>query len=329
MAKGNNQKLKLYYLTKIFREKTDEEHGLSMAEIIQELDKYGVSAERKSVYDDMITLNDAGIEIIGIKTGKNYYYHLATRRYELPELKLLVDCIQSSKFISARKSKELISKIESNASIFQAKQLQRQVYVANRVKTMNESVYYAIDAIHEAIADNKKVAFKYFQWNEKKEATLRKEGAFYKVSPWALTWDDEYYYLIAFDSEANMIKHYRVDKMLKISSVDEPREGKKLFKSFDLASYMKKRFSMFDGPETTVRFELDNSMAGVMIDRFGRDLTFIPKGKKKSSVSVEVAVSNSFICWVFSLGDKVKIVSPPEVVNMVKDKIEELNNQYK
>ena len=219
MAKGANQKLKLFRLINIMLEKTDDHHSITMSEILRALEAYEITAERKSIYADFAMMEDLGIEVIGEQVGKQYYYHVASRQFEIAELKLLVDAIQSSKFITERKSNELIKKLESLASEHEAKQLQRQVYVAGRIKTMNESIYYNIDAIHAAIGLNQQIKFQYFHWNVKKEMELRKDGAFYQVSPWALCWDNENYYMIAYDAEAEKIKHYRVDKMIKIAIV--------------------------------------------------------------------------------------------------------------
>lgn len=319
MARGNNQKLKLFYLGKILYEETDENHGLTMPQIIDRLDSFGISAERKSIYSDFEALETLfGVEIICDHVGRQHFYHLSSRLFELPELKLLVDAIQSSKFITLKKSKELISKVESLSSNYEAKELQRQVFVQNRIKTMNESIYYSVDAINSAISSNHKVAFRYFNWNVKKEMELRHDGKLYTVSPWALTWDDENYYMIGYDSEADMIKHYRVDKMLEISELGAKREGRKLFKSFDLAAYAKKSFGMFSGEEQLVKLQVDNEMAGVIIDRFGLDVTFLPKDKKTSYVMVSVAVSDAFFGWVFGLGGGVRIAGPSSVSRKAK-----------
>ncbi len=216
MAKGTNQKLKLMYLMKILLEKTDEGHSITMPEIIESLKAYDITAERKSIYADMEALRTYGMDIIGEQKNKTYYYHVGNRQFELAELKLLVDSVQSSKFITAKKSNELIKKIEGFASKYEAKQLQRQVFVTERIKTMNESIYYNVDKIHAAIGANVKIKFQYFQWNVDKKMELRHASEFYYISPSALSWDNENYYLIGFDSEAYMIKHYRVDKMLTI-----------------------------------------------------------------------------------------------------------------
>lgn len=328
MPKGANQKFKLYYLMKIMLEKTDDEHSITMPEILTELERYQVSAERKSIYADLQDLEKLGVEVIGEQVGRTYYYHVGSRQFELPELKLLVDSIQSSKFITARKSNELIRKLESLCSEYEAKKLQRQVYVSGRIKTMNESIYYNVDSIHNAITENKKIMFQYFQWNLKKEMELRHNGEMYHISPWGLSWNDENYYLVGYDSEDQMIKHYRVDKMLKIRMSDEPREGKKYFEKFDIGTYSRKNFSMFGGKEERVKLLMDNQMAGVVIDRFGKDVSMVPVDDNHFSISVDVVVSQQFFGWVFALGKGVKIIGPESVVQQVNQEIKRLVEQY-
>ncbi len=328
MAKGNNQKLKLLYLMKIFLEKTDEDHPITMPEIISSLSAYDVTAERKSIYADIEALRIFGLDIIGEKNNKRFEYYVGSRDFELAELKLLVDSVQSSKFITVKKSNELIKKIEGFASTHQAKQLHRQVYVAERIKTMNESIYYNVDEIYSGIAKNVKIRFKYFMWNVDKETEFRKNGDYYCISPWALTWDDENYYMIGFDNEAGIIKHYRVDKMLNIELTDEKREGKELFKEFDMAVYAKKVFGMFDGKEQNVKIRFNNRLAGVVIDRFGKNLNFIKVDNEHFDINVKVCVSKQFLGWIISLGEDVRIISPDNVVDMMKDEIKRLSEQY-
>ena len=327
MAKSSNQKLKILYLMKIFLEKTDTDHSLTLAEIIDELQKYDISAERKSLYDDIETLRAYGIDIETVRDTRVRYY-VAGRLFELPELKLLVDAVQASKFITARKSGELIKKLESFSSTYEAMKLQRQVYVANRIKTMNESIYYNVDFIHSAINDNKKITFKYYEWTPEKEKKLRHGGALYCVSPWALTWDDEYYYMIAYDSQAECIKHYRVDKMVNIGVTEDMREGSQMFDDFDMALYSKQVFGMFGGELTTVLLECDNSLAGVIIDRFGTDVTIMP-GNDKFTASVRVMVSPTFISWALGFGGKLKILSPDFVAQRLIDTANEALELYK
>lgn len=328
MAKGANQKLKLLYLMKLFLERTDETHSITMPEIISYLESCDISAERKSIYSDIEALRDYGLDIIGEQKDKTYSYSVASRQFELPELKLLVDSVQSSKFITAKKTNKLIKKIEGLASKYEASQLQRQVYVAQRIKTMNETIYYNVDTVHTAISSGKKITFQYFQWNVKKEMELRHNGEYYNISPWALSWDDENYYLIGYDSESGKIKHYRVDKMLKISITEEKREGKEHFEKFNMAQYTNKMFGMFSGEERKVKLEVDNKLAGVIIDRFGKEVTFFKTDEKHFTVNLNVAVSNQFLSWIVALGDNVKIVAPDDVVEQMKDLVKRLAVQY-
>lgn len=328
MAKSSNQKLKLVYLMKILLEKTDETHSITMSEIIDALQVYGIGAERKSLYDDLETLRVYGMDIIGTQEDRKYYYHVGNRQFELAELKLLVDSVQSAKFITEGKSNELIKKIEGLASQYEASQLHRQVFVNGRVKTMNESIYYNVDRIHTAIAENSRIRFRYFQWNVDKEMELRHNGAVYEVSPWALSWDDENYYLIAYDSIQGIIKHFRVDKMLNIESSGEQREGKQMFKSFNMAAYARKTFGMYGGVEEWVRIKCDNSLAGVMIDRFGKDVSMTRLNEKQFVATVDVAVSRQFMAWVIGLGDGAEIIGPESVVDEMRKEIKRLAGQY-
>ena len=328
MPKGTNQKFKLYRLAQIMLEQTDDEHYITMPEIKEALARYDITADRKSIYADLRDLEVLGIEVEGEPVGKGYHYHVVSRPFELPELKLLVDAIQSSKFITEKKTNALIRKLEKQVSRYEAMKLQRQVFVSGRIKTMNESIYYTVDAIHNAISENKKIRFQYYQWNVKKEMELRRDGAWYHISPWGLSWDDENYYLVGYDSDAGEIRHYRVDKMLHIRMSDEPREGKEHFRKLDMADYSKKSFGMFGGKEQRVKLLVDNSLAGVIIDRFGKEVMMIPADPEHFTVNVIVMVSSVFLGWVFSLGERVKILGPEEVVGKMREEGERLVRQY-
>ena len=325
---AENQKLKMLYLLKIFYEDTDDSNFLTMQEIIQKLESNGVMADRKTLYVDFDELRRFGVDIIMEKIGRNSYYHIGSRNFELPELKLLVDAVQSARGITNKKSGELIKKLEGMVSKYEAKQLNRQVFIAGRIKTMNESVYYNIDSIHAAISTDRQIKFKYYKWDLQKKMKLRKEGDWFQVSPWVLIWDNEYYYLIAYDAENNKIKHYRVDKMLKITLVDEKREGKEQYKKFDITRYSKSLFGMFGGEETKVTLEAENSMVSVIIDRFGKDIIINTVDQDHFRTTVNVSVSSQFLGWIMALGDKVKIVGPDEVVEQMKSEISRLMNQY-
>ena len=224
MPKGTNQKFKLYRLAQIMQKQTDDDHYITMPEIMEELAKYDVTADRKSIYTDLRDLSVLGVEVEGEPVGNRYHYHVVNRAFKLLELKLLIDAIRSSKFITEKKTNALIKKLEMLVSKYDVQKLQRQVYVSGRIKTMNESIYYTVDTIHNAISENKKVKFQYYQWNVKNEMELRHDGAWYHISPWGLSWDNENYYLVGYDSDAEKIKHYRVDKMLHIKLSNENRE---------------------------------------------------------------------------------------------------------
>ena len=321
MPKGTNQKLKLYRLALIMTELTDDEHMITMPEIQKELAKYEITADRKSLYDDLEALQILGIEVKGEKVGRKFYYHVSNKQFEIAELKLLVDAIQSSKFITAKKSKELIDKLNTFASKYEADQLNRQVVVQGRVKTMNESIYYFVDDVHRAIAENRQISFEYMKWDINKTMVPRREES-YVVSPWALTWDDENYYLIAYDEEAGCIKHFRVDKLKSIRILKDKRIGKNKFKELDLAKYSKMNFGMFHGDPTKVKIAFQKELVGVFLDRFGRDIPINPSDKKDwYETYVDVAVSDQFLGWVFALGSDVKLLGPKNVIDKFKEDI--------
>lgn len=317
-----NQKLRILYLMRLLLEQTDEKCGLSAGEIMAALGEQGIRVERKTLYDDLEALRVFGMDIQKQK-GKETRYHVFSREFELPELKLLVDAVQGSKFITHKKSIELIQKLESLASRQEARQLQRQVYVAGRIKAMNESIYYAVDMIHEAISTDSKISFRYFDWNVEKEKVLRHDGKVYTVSPWALTWDDENYYLIAYDNEYGEIRHYRVDKMVEMAVLDERRDGADVFRNFDMAQYSKKTFGMFGGKAETVTIRCKNKLAGIMVDRFGRDVVFTRTDSEHFEIHVEVVASPLFFTWIMNFGADIEIVSPAHVrtafVNLAKE----------
>ena len=318
MPKQSNQKLKLLYLTKILLEKTDDKHGLSCSQIISELSKYGITAERKAIYSDMEALRAFGIDIVDVHQGKSVLYSVGARDFELPELKLLVDLVQSSKFITNKKSKALIGKIERLTSEHEAKYLDRQVYVAERVKADNERIYYNVDTLHTAIGKDLKVSFQYFQWTVDKEKELRHDGKIYHVNPWILSWYNENYYLIGYNDEVKAIRHYRVDKILKLELTEEPREGKQRFQTLDMAVYTKKIFGMFDGEEQSVKLRAENGLVSVLIDRFGTDLTIRKVDEEHFETVVDVVVSRQFLGWLFALGTGIRIVEPASLAEEMK-----------
>ena len=281
MSRGANQKFKFPYLMRIMLEKTDDDHALTMTQIMAELEKYGVTAERKSVYADFQDMTEHfGVEILKEKKGHETYYHVSSREFELAEVKLLVDAIQSSKFITQGKSRKLITKIKRLVSEHQGKTLQRQVFMDDRVKAMNESVFYNVDEVYTAINENRKIRFKYYKWNLDKKLVPRHGGEWFTLSPWALTWVDE---------------------------------------DYDMACLSKSTFGMYGGPKKKVKIHFENSMCGIFLDRFGKeDISFIPVDKDHSEFWVNVNISPQFFGWIFALSPGAKLVAPDDVVSELK-----------
>ena len=318
MPRSSFQKLKIIYIMEYLLKNSDEEHAVTTNQIIAYLKSHDIAVERKTIYSDIDALRDFGLDIIQISEGNNHGYYVADRDFELPELKLLVDSVQSSKFITHKKTLSLIKKIEKLASIHSAQLLNRQVFVKNRIKTMNESIYYNVDEIHNGISNNRKIRFLYFEYNVAKERQYRHGGAYYVVSPFAMTWDDENYYLVAYDSEAGIIKHYRVDKMEKISTLDEERDGQEVYQALDMAVYTRKTFGMFTGEEIKVQMRFENHLVGAVLDRLGRDVFIVPDGPGHFTVRTDVVVSPQFFAWVLGFGPQAQIVGPAHVVDSMK-----------
>jgi predicted DNA-binding transcriptional regulator YafY len=313
MAKSPHQKLKLLYLCQYLLRRSDEEHPVTVAQMIDYLAQQDISAERKSIYDDMESLRLFGLDVQSVRRGSVTGYFIGQRDFQLPELKLLVDSVQSSKFITGKKSLELIQKLEQLTSDYDAQQLHRQVYVRGRIKTMNESIYYNVDVIYAAIDGDSAVTFQYYTWNAEKERVFRRDGKRYEVSPWALMWNDENYYMVGYDPEEETLKHFRVDKMSAIRLTQTPRLGGEAFAQFDMAAYSDSHFGMFSGEVRQVRLSFENSLAGAVIDRFGTDVSLVPLDDNHFSVTINAAVNVQFFGWLCGFGDKVRILSPDAV----------------
>jgi len=327
MPKSENQKQKLLHIAQYLMENTDESHAVSTPQLIEYLKSQGIKAERKSIYNDIDTLNDFGMDIIRSDEHRGGYM-LASRPFELAEVKLLVDLVQSSKFITEKKSRELISKLETLTSKYDAKEMRRQVEIVGRSKTHNETIYYNVDMVHTAIHKNVKIRFHYFDWDINKKMKLRHDGAWYEVSPWRLTWDDENYYLMAFDEKADEIRYYRVDKIVDIALTEEARVGKECFENMDMAEFSKKTFGMFAGQEKTVRLRCENSLTGVIIDTFGTDVSIRPDGDTHFIARMDILVSSQFYGWLAGLGARVEIISPDETCEEYKSYLADIISVY-
>ena len=328
MAKSSNQKLKLMYLAEIFERETNEEHGLSVDDLRDRLLLRGVKADRKTLYLDFEDLRTLGYDIIEKKVGRHVFYYLGSRKFELVELKLLVDAVQSSKFITEKKTRALIKKLGELTNTYDGGELSRQVIIAGSDKTDNETIFYNVDDIHHAIRTDKKIKFRYFRWTVEKKKEYRHGGKYYKISPWALVWDDENYYMVGYDSAEKTLKHFRVDKMSNVGLLEESREGGEVFETKNLPDYSRQLFGMFGGEPMVVILEAQNEMAGVFIDRFGRDISLMPKGKDHFTVRVKVELSDQFISWIAALGPDVRILSPEGAVNKIREMGERLAAAY-
>lgn len=321
MTKGEGQRVRILHVLQLLWEQSDEKHPITASEFLRRLEEKGIRCERKTIYSDLKDLEEFGFDVI--RTQKGAY--IGKRDFELPELKLLADAVQSSKFITEKKSDELIDKLSLLLSSEERRQLKSRVMVRNRVKNMNESIYYNVDAINEAIQSDNQIQFVYWNWNVKKETVLKHKGEPYVISPWVLMWENEKYYMVGYDNEEQKLKHFRVDKMLQIEVLCEKRQGKTVFGEIDLSSYGIENFGMFQGERETVTLYGNNELASVLIDRFGKDIWLHQRDEKHFTAVVDVVVSNQFFGWITGLGGKVQIEGPQWVV----DSFAELLGQFR
>ena len=328
MPRSEQQKLKILYVMDFLLQNTDEEHPATLAQIASHLAARGISAERKSLYDDLEALRSYGLDVVHTGAGRSSAYYVASRDFELPELKLLVDSVQASKIITHKKTAALIKKLERLASVHEASALQRQVYVTGRIKTMNESIYYNIDELHSGISQGKKIRFRYFDLDVNKSRRFRRDGAYYIVSPYALVWDSENYYLVAYDAAAAELRHYRVDKMAAIARLDAPRDGQETFRALDMAAYSRKVFGMFSGTEEPVRMRFDAHLVGAVLERFGAETLLIPDGADHFTVTASVVPSPQFYAWVFGFGGMAQILGPAPAVEGMERQLREVADLY-
>lgn len=326
MPKSSNQKLKILRLYSILLEMTDESHPMSTNDLINELQKYGINAERKSIYSDIDELIYYGLDIIKCGGKKNLSYYVGERDFELAELKLLVDAVQSSKFISESKSNKLIKKLSKLCSRYDAKSLNRYVYVANRPKTINENVLYNIDSLHNALSEHKQISFQYLDWNTNKRLIPRKNGNEYFISPKALIWDDENYYLVGYDTDVSINKHFRVDKMKNISLLDA--DVINVGPEINPALYSGKRFGMYNGDTETVNIKCPVDKIGIFIDRFGKDITIRNINLCFCDVRIDVVVSKQFYGWLSGLGNDFVITGPEKVRDEYKQYLLSIISNY-
>lgn len=327
MAHSEDKRKKLLYMLQYLLENTDENHFAKTPDIIEYLENtYSVTVERKTIYTDIKLLQDYGeaIDLEIVYDAREKGYKVMQREFELDDLQLLIDSVQSSKFITQRKAKELTDKLKRQTSRHNRPTLDRRAYVANRIRNMNDSAFYGLDNIHAAIAEGIKISFRYFNYNISKEKEYNKKS--YAASPFALLWNEGNYYLLAY--EGGKMKHFRVDKMDNVKLMDEKREGKDTFKALNLSERSTKVFSMYGGKEETVTLRFSNHLTGVVIDRFGKDVGIRPDGDKHFIVHVAVEVSPQFFGWLCGLGKAVRLVSPAPIVEQLRDYVKGIAGMY-
>lgn len=326
MPKSENQKQKLLYLLKFFYEETDEEHTLTVNQMIDKLEQNGISAARRSIYDDIRTLQDFGVDIV-MRKSKTCEYFLGSRLFETPELKILIDSIQSSRFITKKKSESIIKRLKQLASKPQSRKFSGQIYIYDRIKSMNECILYNVDTLHNAIAENRKVTFRYFDYNIKREKVFRKNGEPYSANPLALTFDNENYYLISYNDKYEDYVHYRVDKMVDIEISKEKRIMPK--EKFNAAEYVKPMFSMFDGKVEHITALFHMSYLNVIIDRFGNNVILRETEDAECfQATFKAAVSPTFLSWIIGFGAGALILSPQWVADEVRNLALEVTKMY-
>ena len=325
MPKSDNQKLKIFYLLDYLQQNSHQDHPVRAVELLHMLkQRHNIVCDRKTVYSDIQALQDYGIDIVSLP-GKNGGYYIASRNFELPELKLLIDAVQSSRFLTEKKSRELIEKLCSQCSIYDARLMRRDVVVSGRVKSMNETIYYNVDAIQEAIAENKQITFRYFDFGLDGQRHYRDRD--YVASPYGLCQDNENCYLMAL-SARHGVTSYRVDRMSDISQTEDARLPCPELTGKALTEYANHLFQMYSGQMATVKLRFDNSLVNVVMDRFGKQTMLIPDGPEHFVFTVNVAVSPMFLSWVIGFGRKAKILYPQSVVDACQALCREALEQY-
>ena len=325
MPKSDNQKLKIFYILDYLEAYSNEKNPVRASDLISMLDRqWGIRCDRKTVYSDIAALQQYGVDIVSLP-GKNGGYYIASRNFELPELKLLIDAVQSSRYLTEKKSRELIEKLCSQCNEQDAKLMRRTVLVSGRVKSMNETIYYNVDAIQEAIAQNKQISFRYFDWDFGGKRKYRDKE--YLASPYGLCQDHENCYLLAFSSRYG-ITSYRVDRMTDIQLTEEARIPCPELTGKALHDHANRLFQMYSGDALDVKMRFHRSLLNVVIDRFGKDTMLIPDGEDYFNFTVKVAISPMFLSWVIGFGAKAKILYPQSVVDACKELCMETMNQY-
>ena len=324
MAKSENQKIKILYILDYLQKNSHQDHPVRASELMEMLERHNILCDRKTIYSDITVLQDFGIDILRV-TGRNGGYYIASRNFQLPELKLLIDAVQSSRFLTEKKSRELIEKLCAQCNEQDARLVRRDVYVSGRVKSMNETIYYNVDAIQEAIAQNRQIGFRYFDWGIDGKRVYRQKS--YTASPYGLCQDNENCYLLAL-SPRHGITSYRVDRMSDITLTGEKRVPCPELTGKNLTDYANRMFGMFSGDTVAVKLRFHRDLSNVVIDRFGKDTMLIPDGDDHFVFTVQVAVSPLFLSWVIGFGSKAQIIYPQSVIDECKALCKEVLAQY-
>lgn len=315
MPRSDNQKLKILYILDYLEKNSHEGHPVRASELIAMLQRqHNISCDRKTVYSDIAALLDYGVDIVSVP-GKNGGYYIASRNFELPELKLLIDAVQSSRYLTEKKSRQLIEKLCNQCNENDAKLMRRDVYVSGRVKSMNETIYYSVDTIQEAIAENKQISFRYFDWGIDGKRHYRDQD--YEASPYGLCQNNENCYLLAL-SQRHGITSYRLDRMSDISVLNHPRIPCPELTGNALIEHAQRLFQMFSGDAVNVKMRFHKELCNVVIDQFGQDTMLIPDGNEHFTFTVKVAVSPMFLTWVIGFGTKAQILYPDSVVQQCR-----------
>ncbi len=324
-----NSRMRLVRLAQFLLERTDDTHPATLPDMQKYLRTFGMHPNRKTLYGDLEFLQAVGLDVVQKRTGPRTEYCVSMRKFEVPEVKLLVDSVQVSRFITKNKAEDLISKLESLCSVHQGQFLNRQVFLSNRVRSSNESIYDNVDRIYEAIEKDRKIRFHYFTYDLQRRRVMRHKGNWFSVSPFAMTWFHENYYLVAYDPLAAKLKHYRVDRMTDLELGEGPRDGKDAFRDQDIPQYTNHLFNMYGGEIRSVQLRFPNDLAGVVLDRVGEQVILIPDGPDHFTFTFEVAISPPFFGWLFSFGDQVQVLSPQSVVDELKGYLRKITEVYR
>lgn len=325
MPKSDNQKLTLLYILDYLERESDEAHPVNADRLIAMLADHRIKVERKTIYSDIAALQDYGVDIV-TRRGKGGGYYIASRIFELPELKLLIDAVQSSRFLTLRKSRELIDKLCRQCNRHEASLMHRDLVIDRRVKSMNETIYYNVDAIQDAIARNRQIRFRYFDWNLDGNRKYRDRD--YQASPYGLCQDNENCYLLAH-SERHGVTHYRVDRMTDIDIISDARIPCPELSGANLITHANQLFQMYSGETQRVKLRFHRSLINVVVDRFGKDTMMIPDGDDHFVFTVDIAVSPLFLSWVIGFGSKAQILHPRSVADQCAELCMEVMNQYR